>query len=203
MKKQKGRQWRLWASAVVLFGTALIVIYVTMEPKPKPGDLLLKGPPAFIVLSLVVALSVYLRQIDIAAVSTWDQIRAGGAFQYPLERSHTRAKLKALDQTDERLSTVAPFMIVLTIVIALRIVFDAVWRFQGEMAGWVMRVCFAADLLIVGSMLVVFLALAVLHAEAQRTEKRIRAEAKAYLKRKKPFPQVAHGHTEIGQEKAR
>jgi hypothetical protein len=90
---------------------------------------ILKGAPQFIVLSLVVAFAVYLRQVSTNASELRDKIKRGKEWNYPLGAAHTEDKLQALDGVCEKIGITAPFMILLTIASAGRIVFDALLKF--------------------------------------------------------------------------
>jgi len=56
------------------------------DPSVEP---VLKGAPQFIVLSLVVAFAVYLRQVSTNASELRDKIKSGTMWNYPLGTAHT------------------------------------------------------------------------------------------------------------------
>ena len=152
---------------------------------------LLEGPPQFIVLSLILAISAYLRQLSTSADAFWDQIREGEVFLYPLGEQHTVKKMHALEITCKRLAIVAPFMITLSIVVAARIVFDSILRFPNPPFEGVASLFPLVDFIIAVWMFSLFGALTVMHAKASERNENIRVEAKAYVDREHPLPDHA------------
>jgi len=109
--------------------------------KARPADpaALLSGPAAFTLLALVIAFGVYLRQVSNGAMDALTKIDAGKEEIYPPKKRHTELKINSLRSTNAKLHTVAPFMVLLAMVIVLRIMFDAVVRFPNP-PEWALRV---------------------------------------------------------------
>jgi len=112
----RGRRvfWFAFGVLVVMVASLLFVAYrfwgIQRDPLVDP---VLKGAPQFIVLSLVVAFAVYLRQVSTNASELRDKIREGNVWNYPA--AHSKQRMEALDGISEKISVAAPFMILLTI----------------------------------------------------------------------------------------
>lgn len=185
----------LGALCLILF--VFLITYWTAEWLGVSQDIepLLKGPPQFIVLSLVVAFAVYFRQISISAEDLWDKIREEEeeAFFYPIGRQHTEDKMRSLERTSENLSIVAPFMVALTIFITIRIVFDSILRFPNSpfqgvdgALGIIPGILPMVDFVIAVWILVLFLAFAQMHSSAIKRNEKIRADVKNYVQEFRP-----------------
>jgi hypothetical protein len=140
---------------------------------------ILKGAPQFIVLSLVVAFAVYLRQVSTNASELRDNIKSGKVWNYPPGKAHTEDKLQALDGVCEKIGITAPFMILLTIAAAGRIVFDALLKFPRLAALHINSALFLVDLGIALWIFFLFFALAIFHARGRRRDSNIRINTRA------------------------
>ena len=184
------RERKFWVIAIFAFALLLISAKIAYsylgESRHQGVDNLLKGPPQFIVLSLVVAFAVYLRQVGSAAMELRDKIKDGKVRLYPLGQKFTETKLENLEKTYENLSLAAPFLIAITVVVSLRVVFDSILRFESSIFGsyrWFLTI---ADFLIAEWLSLCFLALAALHFFARRRDERIRAAARDFENERDP-----------------
>jgi len=139
----------------------------------------LKGAPQFIVLSLVVAFAVYLRQVSTNASELRDKMKRGKEWNYPPGTAHTEDKLQALDGVCEKIGITAPFMILLTIAAAGRVVFDALLKFPPLASLHINWVLFLVDLGIALWVFFFFVALAIFHTRGRRRDNNIRLATRA------------------------
>lgn len=143
-------------------------------------DPLLKGPPQFILLALIVALSAYLRQVRSSAVEQRDKIANGDLWNYPMDSpfvSFTERKLELLDSVANNLTLATPFFIILFVILTIRAGLDAIDRFR-DLGGWVARALCVADFIIVIWVLAIFIAITLSHFRARFRDDRIRAVAR-------------------------
>jgi len=156
------------------------VVSAQSKNTAAPG-LLLSGPPAFILLSLVIAFAVYLRQGSNRAVELWTRIQAGEEKIYPIGRDHTNQKLTALENTHDNIDVAAPFLILLAVVVAVRIIADATLRFPSPPYPVLAKILPVSDLIIVVWISSLFAILGFVHYSARRTDKSVRASTNAFL----------------------
>jgi uncharacterized integral membrane protein len=167
------------AASIVVFFLAAKFLGEYKDPQTTP---LLQGPPQFILLALIVALSVYLRQVNAGAFELREKIRTGQAWNYPLRaryKVYTQEKLDALESVSEKLSIAGPLMILLFLLIASRIFTESILRYFSktvQQSKWV----FALDLVIAGWVFLTFLLLARTHFSARKRDDEIRAVAKDF-----------------------
>lgn len=149
----------------------------------EPRDPLLKGPPQFILLALIVALSAYLRQVRSTAVEQHDKIANGGVWNYPLDSPYlvfTKRKLKLLDGVANNLTVASPFFIVLFVVITGRAGIDALDRFRHPGGFEFTQILCIIDFIIVIWVFLAFLGLTVSHFITRIRDDRIRAVARDF-----------------------
>jgi hypothetical protein len=92
--EQDLRRWRfkllkyfvLWLAG--LAGVVSLVTWKYYSGIVISKEPLLKGPPEFILLALVVAFTAYLRQVHVSAIEQRDKIRKGEVWNYPLHRPY-------------------------------------------------------------------------------------------------------------------
>jgi hypothetical protein len=147
----------------------------------KPGDPLLKGPPQFVLLALIVALSAYLRQVRSASVDQRDKIAEGKSWNYPLEEPYavfTHERMRILDSVASILTTASPFLILLFVVLSIRALLDAADRLSH--CPWITDVLCVADFLILVWVLMAFVFLASAHFRTRIQDDRIRAVARDF-----------------------
>ena len=176
------RRWQrllLFAVVVVVSGS----ISWRWLGETRTPDHLLKGAPEFVILSLLLVLSGYLRQASTNAVAFWEKIRSGQDKAYPLGQVHTRHKLRALLETRQNLEAVATFMIALTILVAVRIACDAALRFPNTPYADLSKFLFVMDWVIAAVLTILLFALAMVHHAAQQREERLQRKTKDYLVR--------------------
>src|ERR1700688_1009092 len=75
----RSREKKFWLIAAIFFVILVVSTIIAFrwlgDARYQNADNLLKGPPQFIVLSLVVALAVYLRQLAAGAMEFRDKIK--------------------------------------------------------------------------------------------------------------------------------
>jgi hypothetical protein len=167
-----------WLALAIFIAILIGVIWGTRhwlgDQRDASIEPALKGAPQFIVLSLVVAFAVYLRQVSTNASELRDKIKSGTMWNYPLGTAHTEDKLQALDGICEKIGITAPFMILLTIAAAGRIVFDTLLKFPRLVSLHVSWVFFLVDLGIALWVFFLFAALAIFHTRGRRRDNNIR-----------------------------
>ncbi len=197
-ERETARRLRLTLFGLITWLIFLGVISVWLYAKTTPSladaratpsqarfalkDPLLKGPPQFILLTMIIGLSAYLRQVRAAAVELRDKIAAGSVWNYPLQPPYlvfTRRKIRLLDEVSSTLTTISPFFILLFVAIATRAGFDAVDRLS-ELGGASTRVLYVVDLLIVGWVFLGVVGLAYSHFVSRVQDDKIRVVARSF-----------------------
>jgi len=187
--EQDLRRWRfkllkcyvLWFA--LLAGVVSLVTwkyYSGIVPSKEP---LLKGPPEFILLALIVAFTAYLRQVHMSAIEQRDKIRQGKVWNYPLHKpyhEYTKAKMKALDSVAENLAIASPFLVWLFVLVAFRIVVEAALRFSPACSVAYPRWLYIFDFAIAIWVLGIFIILALTHWHSRRRNAEIRAVERAF-----------------------
>jgi hypothetical protein len=146
-----------------------------------PPAPLLSGPPAFTLISLLVAFAVYLRQVSDRAIELWTKIKAGEEKIYPCGEDHTNQKLAALENTHENLDIAAPFLISLVVLVTVRITIDATQRFPSPPQFNPAKTLPMLDLLIVVWISSLFLILGSVHYFARRKGEQVRASTNTFF----------------------
>jgi hypothetical protein len=149
------------------------IFWATFSLPVPTADPLFTGPPEFIVLSLIVALGLYLRQVNVHALESIDKIRHREIWKTPIERKYAAEKMKQLERTSDTIIFVSPFMICLSLVVGLRITADAILRFSFD-ARHPPRLVYATDLIIAFWLLATLLGLARAHFDARNEDNRLR-----------------------------
>jgi hypothetical protein len=140
---------------------------------------ILNGPPGFVVLALVFAVAAYLRQVNSSTLDLSDKIRGGLVWNFPISiplPTHTKRKLDSLDFTNKILSRVAPVMVWLAIIAALRIVIYSAFAlpFGKSLSLWLNSSLPWIDFAITSAVFLMFLVLGCVHWRARRTVDLIR-----------------------------
>jgi len=152
------------------------------KARPAVPAALLSGPAAFTLLALVIAFGVYLRQVSNGAMDALTKIDAGKEEIYPPKKRHTELKINSLRSTNAKLDIVAPFMVLLAIVIVLRIMFDAVVRFPNP-PEWALGVLLPlVDLVITIWVCLLFAVIGLVHYLLQRDDAIVRGKTEEYLR---------------------
>lgn len=192
--------WGAFGILAILEGLALWSAHHYFGDQMEPSsDPILKGAPQFIVLSLVVAFAVYLRQVNTNASELRDKINSGQVWNYPVESDHAEDKMQALDGVCEKLGIAAPFLILLTIVAAGRIVFDALLKFPllaQRKLNWIL---FLVDLGIALWIFLLFVALAIVHRKGRKRDDGIRIAVRADEDKNRPTVQSMR-ERQVGSE---
>lgn len=143
---------------------------------PKPAAM----PPSVIglgFLALVLAISVYLRQVASLADEQQNKILRNEIPLYPMGQRYTKAKLARLNETHENLTVVAPFFIWLCLLTSVRI-------FAAEFASF--RIVHGPTWLLLGKLYnlaltawltFLFGLLSFFHFRASRRDEQLRGEA--------------------------
>jgi hypothetical protein len=135
----------------------------------------LSGSAQFAVLAIVVALSVYLRQVYANALDLRDKIRGGLVWNFPPSEPHSKEKMEALDSMAEKLAFAGPFLIWLFLPVSSRIVLDVVFRFSFKQSS---DVLFALDFVIGQWFFFAFVGLAIAHYISTSHNDRLRIAAR-------------------------
>lgn len=135
-------------------------------------------PPVSLgLLALIIAISLYLRQLATTADEKYDKIRSGQVPMYPLDKEYTKKKLAALNSTQENMHVAAPFMISLSVLAAVKFSVDAIasigFKWQQEYA-----LAFkVVDFVVLEWFVLAMVGLAILHWVARKRDEAIRDEA--------------------------
>ena len=103
-----------------------ILFYIFV--KPQGNDLLLSGPPEFIMLAIIVAFGAYLRQVSLYAAELRDRLIHGDVWNFPRGEEYTEAKIAEAENISNTIRLVSPFMILMILGVCARIVFDSAVR---------------------------------------------------------------------------
>lgn len=159
----------------VLIGLVTILLFsagLFWLPAPK-NETLFAGPPQFIVLSLIVALGLYLRQVNVHALELRDKIQLGEAWKGPYQTQYAAQKVRQLENTSETIMLVSPFVILLMLLVGARIASDDLGRFFYE-PKHIPRALYAADLVIGVTLFTMLIGLAIAHFVARAQDREIR-----------------------------
>jgi hypothetical protein len=141
---------------------------------------LLNGPPAFIILVLLMAIAAYLRQVSTTALDRRDLIKGGGVWNYPPGETHTDMRVKFLEDTRRTLNKVSVPLIGFTIVIVGRILLQSVLALRmATMPGWM---CWG-DAAIVLCILIVFVVLLCMHLAGRDDDEKILTATREWERR--------------------
>ena len=187
VKRIRRSFWVALAAGLILsIATAWGVIKLSHGALADEAKPLFSGSPSFILLSLVAALSLYLRQVSMATADLRDNVYKGTEWNYPTEGTHAvvgLAKMGTLERTRENLGIASPFLILLSVIVAFRIVVETIVQFKipalFSNVPWLRYVNvlpwrFLVDVVIASWLSLVFLMLAIVHYWARRREERIR-----------------------------
>lgn len=165
----------------LLVGVLVFLMGYRWLPSPKDTPLF-TGPPEFIVLSLIVAVGLYLRQVNLRALELCEKILNGEYLTKPHERRYADEKTKQLADTSRMIMFVSPFMIFLMLVVGVRIVADNVCRlwFDKEHPP---RTLYGFDLVISVGLAFMLIGLAIAHFVARTHDQRIRESIQIEAKR--------------------
>ena len=166
------RRFIVLAVLIGLGTTLLFYAGLFWFPAPK-NDTLFAGPPQFIVLSLIVALGLYLRQVNAHALELRDKIQLGDAWKGHYQKQYAAQKIRQLEKTSETIMLVSPFVILLMLFVGVRIASDDLCRFFFD-SKHVPRALYAGDLVIGVSLLAMLIGLAVAHFAARAQDSKIR-----------------------------
>jgi hypothetical protein len=180
---RRGKFWLAFTMLVVLLllglSTFLLALRIAFQSFTPPSQTVAPSPAGLGLLALVVAVSLYLRQVASAADEKYDKILRNESPIYPQGKKYTDKKLNALNSTHENMHVVAPFLIALSVFVILRFSVDAIsgvgfiWPQQHPL---ILKV---ADFLILEWFVLAMLGLAFLHWKARRRDEAIRDEAVA------------------------
>jgi len=141
------------------------------------GDLLLSGPPEFIILAIIVAFGAYLRQVSIHASDSRNKILAGEEWRLPPDKAYSKEKMKELDKTYQTIRLVSPYMIGMVLVASGRIVFDSVVRVTTVKRDNP-RILYSLDVFLAITLFLAFVGLAIAHFVARRADDGIQRQAR-------------------------
>ncbi len=172
------RVWRLFAIAFTFLVLLLIIGYCyaschfPVADASDRGGSLLGGPGGVTMLAIIVALSAYLRGVASTAEDRRDKLILGDlAILYSNPNAHEK-KLESLTRTSENMHVAAPFLMLLSLALALRLWVESATR-GGLMQGH-QRAMRITDFLIMEWLVVAFFTLCILHFFAWHRDERIR-----------------------------
>ena len=169
-------------AAAVILATAVILWTCFRLLPPPQNDPLFTGGPECVVLSLTVALGLYLRQANLHALDLRDKIENGEAMKNPHERKSADRKVRQLEKASDAIMLVSPYVILLMLIAGCRIVADDVCRFFYD-AKHPPRILYAADAVIAFGLLGMLFGLVWAHFDARIEDGAIRRLIQAEKKR--------------------
>lgn len=165
----------------ILFGGTAAAIAVALWSyisfTPHGNDPLLSGPPQFVILALIVAFAVYLRQVSLHAAELRERIVHGEAWNYPPTEDFAKDKMMEADKTCDLIRFVSPFMILMIIAVSCRIVCES-WVRLIYPRGTTPAFLFSTDLFIAMCLFLGFFGLVMGHRTARSVDDRIRKAAR-------------------------
>ena len=149
----------------------------------QAGDPLVGGPAGFTLLAIVVAFSAYLRGVASDADKQRDQVKEKIAYVQGNEelKKAYEEKLSTLDGKWENLHVAAPFMMLLSLALTIRLLVEAVVR--GGLLKSHLVAFRVADVVVLTWLLLTFLPLCALHHFGWRRDEEIRARILAATKK--------------------
>lgn len=145
------------------------------------------SPIGFAFLALVIAFSVYLRQVASGADEKRDKILKGDSHLFPLDGKLFIRKIDDLNETHETITAVAPFFVWLSIAAALRLFLDAFPPFGFRWVNRISSVITIVDFVLAEWLFLMFLMLGWFHLKASRRDEELRNLALAEQRHKPPF----------------
>lgn len=139
----------------------------------------LSGSAQLTMLALVVALAAYLRSVRANALELRDKILEGGVWRFPVNATQfpfTAKKLIHLEEVSASIEIASPFFIILSVVIASRIIGEAYLKYMaGDVScnGWLLTAATIVAIWITFGLL----ALAVIHFASRAKDADIGEEA--------------------------
>jgi hypothetical protein len=196
IRKWSMRTWCIFLPLLAVVG--YLIAKTTPIPQAYKYPSLLGGPAGLAIFTIVVALSAYLRSVAGAADERREEIRAGKVALYPWGQRDgkdcgtklTEEKLKALTQTFGNLQVGAELLIVLTFVVALRLLVESWFKVTESLTPSVEFYVRIWDVLILIWLLFATVGLAIMHWVARSRDDRLRTGAE------KEQDAVAKGQTE-------
>jgi len=167
---------------IVLFIVAAITsVVIWCFPGTAPNsEPLLSGPPEFIILSLIAALALYLRQVNLNTLDLRYRIFHQELWNLPPEQLYRMAKLQFLQQTSDAILVASPFMFLLILAVCAWIIGDVYSRFyylprRGPM------ILYQLDILIVVWLTLTFIGLTFAHFYVRYYDDQIEGEVRARM----------------------
>lgn len=172
------RVWRLFAIAFTILVLLLVIgfcyasCHFPVSDATAYGGSLLGGPGGVTMLAIIVALSAYLRAVASTAEDRRDKLISGDSTRLYSNPKAREKKLESLNHTSDNMHVAAPFLMLLSLALALRLWIESVTR-GGLMQGHhrAMRI---TDFLIMEWLVLAFFTLCVLHFFAWHRDERIR-----------------------------
>lgn len=192
MSRKRWLFWGLLSGLLVMLvlGTLLLLLGIHVAynsfivPNPQivtsgTAQGVPSSPVGFTFLALVVAFSVYLRQVASGADEKRDKILRGKVYLYPPNGPSTPEKLVALDKTHENLTVVAPFLIWLSLFVTARIFLEGLLPFRFEWLQRIVPYIRIVDCLLLEWLGLMFVVLGIFHLIASRRDEKLRKSARA------------------------
>jgi hypothetical protein len=122
-------RWLQYVIVICIYAAAVAFVVIYSPEIAPRGEPLLSGAPEFIILSLVAALALYLRQVNLDTLDLRYKIQHDELWNRPPEREYRNEKLERLRETSDAIMLASPFMFVVIIAVCIRIVWDGYDRF--------------------------------------------------------------------------
>ena len=159
---------------VVVYSATAVAAWAGYSWFPSPkSEPLFTGGPQLVILSLVVAIGLYLRQVYVYGLELRDDVLSGKIWTSPSEKKYAPEKTKQLQQTSDIIALVTPFLIIFTLIIGVRILLDDIGRFYWN-PGEHPRFLYAFDFVIALGLLGTLMGLAAGHFISRSGDRKIR-----------------------------
>jgi hypothetical protein len=128
------RVWRLFAIAFTILALLLIIGYCyatchfSVAEASDHGGSLLGGPGGVTMLAIIVALSAYLRGVASTAEDRRDKLISEDLAKLYSNPKAREKKLESLNHTSENMHVAAPFLMLLSLALSLRLWVESVTR---------------------------------------------------------------------------
>ncbi len=165
---------------VIVVATTAVAWKLIPASAPK-GYPLFNGPPQFVILSLMTALALYLRQVNLNATEMLYKIRHRKLWNRTPESDYADEKAQRLEATSTIIMVVTPYLFGLILVACGRIIADSYSRFSYS-ATTAPNMFYKLDCLLTIWISLVFCGLTAAHFIVKRRDEKIRCKVRDHYR---------------------
>jgi len=173
------RTWRRFLLVGTIVAVATASTFWMMPTTMPKGEPLLSGPPQFVILSLIAALALYLRQVNLNAIDLRYKIQHGQLWNLSPESEYADEKAERLEETSNTIMLVSPFLFALILAVCGRIICDSFSRFSYE-SRTAPNAFYVLDCLIAVWLSLTFLGLTIADFVVRYKDNRIQRKIRSY-----------------------